>query len=141
MTKGEFLAALREKLTGEVSPREIEKQILYYERYISDEIQKGRSEAEVLEELGSPLLIAKTIADTCGQETGSIYETYAEHTGYERQGQPEGQFKAWKVSGWTLLGVVLVILLLLFVLFRILLPVLVPIVLIGIIVSLIKRRG
>ena len=39
----------------------INEQIDYYDKYISDEIKKGKTEKEVIDELGDPRLIAKTI--------------------------------------------------------------------------------
>ena len=61
MTKEEFLAELRACLSGKMSPQEIESNIDYYRAYIEGEIMKGRSEADVMEELGSARLIAKTL--------------------------------------------------------------------------------
>ena len=39
----------------------INAQLDYYDKYISDEIKNGKTEKEVIEELGDPRLIAKTI--------------------------------------------------------------------------------
>ena len=39
-------------------------QLRYYDDYIRSERQKGRSEADIMEELGDPRLIARTILDT-----------------------------------------------------------------------------
>ena len=64
MRKTEFLQELREALDGEVSASVIQSNISYYDQYISQEAAKGRSEEEVIEEIGSPRLIAKTIIDS-----------------------------------------------------------------------------
>ena len=64
MTKFEFSEKLRKALSGRVSHVVVNENVSYYERYIDTEIKKGRSEKEVLEELGDPRLIAKTIIDT-----------------------------------------------------------------------------
>ena len=61
MRKTEFLQELREALDGEVSASVIQSNISYYDQYISQEAAKGRREEEVIEEIGSPRLIAKTI--------------------------------------------------------------------------------
>ena len=63
MRKTEFLQELREALDGEVSASVIQSNISYYDQYISQEAAKGRREEEVIEEIGSPRLIAKTIID------------------------------------------------------------------------------
>ena len=64
MRKTEFLQELREALDGEVSVSVIQSNISYYDQYISQEAAKGCREEEVIEEIGSPRLIAKTIIDS-----------------------------------------------------------------------------
>ena len=64
MNKEQFLHDLTVQLNLSVSDQVIREQIAYYDSYICGEVQKGRSEAEVIEELGSPRLLAKTIIDT-----------------------------------------------------------------------------
>ena len=55
---------MEQKLTGELDENTVAKPLRYYSEYIDSETRKGRSGEEVLEELGSPLLIARTILDT-----------------------------------------------------------------------------
>ena len=64
MTKEQFLHDLTVQLKLMVSDQLIFDQLAYYDNYISTEVRKGRSEAEVVAELGSPRLLAKTIIDT-----------------------------------------------------------------------------
>ena len=68
MTKEDFLSELRSSLSGSVSADVINENIYYYENFINTEIRKGRDEDTVLEELGSPRLLAKTIIDTAPEE-------------------------------------------------------------------------
>ena len=63
MTREEFLRALRAELSNSVSEERIREQLSYYQDYIASECKKGRSEEEVVLELGEPRLLAKTIAD------------------------------------------------------------------------------
>ena len=77
MNKTKFLEGLREALQGDLSAAEINNQLLYYERYMEEELKKGRTEKEILEELGSPRLIARTIIETKGNNT-SYSNTYYE---------------------------------------------------------------
>lgn len=63
MTKNEFLELLRTALLGQISDLEIESNMKYYEEYIRTEGYKT-SEEEVINQLGDPRLIAKTIIDT-----------------------------------------------------------------------------
>lgn len=66
MDKYEFIRQLNAFLKGKVSNGELNDTVAYYEDYIDTEIKKGRSEGEVIDSLGSPRLLAKTIADTRG---------------------------------------------------------------------------
>ena len=61
MNRNEFLRILRESLEMSREQDAINAQLDYYDKYISDEIKKGKTEKEVIEELGDPRLIAKTI--------------------------------------------------------------------------------
>jgi len=63
MSKNEFLELLRAALSGEIPGLEIESNMKYYEDYIRTEGSKT-SEEEVINQLGDPRLIAKTIIDT-----------------------------------------------------------------------------
>ena len=82
MTRYEFTERLRTALMGEVPSTVIEENIRFYDRYISDEIAKGKSEEEVLAGLGDARLIAKTILETWqSDDTDLEYhgsETYEE---------------------------------------------------------------
>ena len=61
MNRNEFLRILRESLEMSLEKDAINAQLDYYDKYISDEMKKGKTEKEVIEELGDPRLIAKTI--------------------------------------------------------------------------------
>jgi uncharacterized membrane protein len=63
MTKNEFLELLKNTLVGQIPDLEIESNMKYYEEYIREEGYKT-SEEEVINQLGDPRLIAKTIIDT-----------------------------------------------------------------------------
>lgn len=73
MRKAEFLKELQEALQGEVSAAVIRENLNYYDQYISQETASGRREEDVLEELGSPRLIARTIIDS-SEAAGDIPE-------------------------------------------------------------------
>jgi len=61
MTKQEFLEELKQALSDEVSAEVMMDSYRFYANYIEDEIRNGKTEGQVLEELGSPLLIARSI--------------------------------------------------------------------------------
>ncbi len=61
MTKQEFLTELKEALLGEVSPEAMMDSYRYYDSYIDEYVRKGKREEEVVEMLGKPALIARSI--------------------------------------------------------------------------------
>ena len=73
MKKNEFLTQLRYELSFFMEDIEIEKNISYYEKFIDNEIKNGKTEEQVLNELGSPILIAKTIKQV-GNTSNLNYE-------------------------------------------------------------------
>lgn len=144
MTKAEFLEALRGKLTGEVPASEIHRTIQYYDEYISEAVNSGKTESQVIEELGSPLLIAKTIIDTSAmQEESSGRKTYEES--WKTEADPGMSFHQVDMSSWTarlvLVLVVLAVCVLVFTILRILIPILLPLLLIWLIVTVIRNGG
>ena len=77
MNREEFLQGLTEALSGQVSPEVLQENLRYYSDYIYTEVGKGRSESQVMEELGSPRLIARTIIDaTPGAGEGAYEDVY-----------------------------------------------------------------
>lgn len=52
MTKQEFLTSLQETLAAEMNGQQVMDQVRYYSAYIDGQIAEGRTEAEVLAELG-----------------------------------------------------------------------------------------
>ncbi|NBH73873.1 DUF1700 domain-containing protein [Clostridiaceae bacterium] len=85
MNKEEFLQGLTKALAGKVPPDAMRENLRYYEEYIRTEMEKGRSENDIMEELGSPRLIARTIIDTT---PGAGEEAYGDGRfgGYSEQG-------------------------------------------------------
>ena len=61
MTRFEFTKILRKTLSGRVSHEIVNENVAYYETYIDTEIKKGRSEREILQELGDPRLDRKSV--------------------------------------------------------------------------------
>lgn len=106
MKKTEFLKELEESLRGEIPAAAVSDNLRYYDNYISQETEKGRSEAEVIEEIGSPRLIAKTIIDSGSFSAGnSAGGSQSYDSGYE-SGQREttsggyGEFHYVNLSKW-----------------------------------------
>lgn len=132
MTRDKFLQELRIALQGRVSQKEVNEQLRYYENYIIEESRKGKTEEEVLAELGNPRLIAKTIFDTCGEEG------YYEGQAAEKQPIKNKKFLFRRWQGCILSVIVIALFLALLVRIGILLfPVLAAAVMIGAIAYLI----
>lgn len=120
MSKDEFLKGLEQALAGEVPASVIQENLRYYSQYISEETGRGTPEREVLEAIGDPRLIARTIIDSTvgventGQGAWSAYESaYDEQGGpaYEKTGRQSGSAHYYNLNKWywkLLLGVVVV---------------------------------
>ena len=98
MNRKEFLEILRSQLAGQMQEGKAAAHIRYYEDYIQSQVRGGRSEQEVLQELGDPHLIAKTLIDT---DDGSTQEDYGEYSSYgssygNETELPHQQEKRWK---------------------------------------------
>lgn len=94
MSREEFLKILRESLSMSLENDAINEQLDYYDRYISDEVEKGRSEKEVIDELGDPRLIAKTIKTVSNSNdvTSSTENSYGEKQNRENSNGYSGNY-------------------------------------------------
>ncbi len=110
MTKKEFLDELKQALFGVVSPESMMDSYQYYSNYIDDGVSMGKREEEVVEELGSPLLIARSIiAAQTGERAADVEyteegknrkirnrkNTFKEHTTTEQRKEIHFDVNAW----------------------------------------------
>ncbi len=130
MTKSEFLDTLRRVLNRELSEAEAYSHVNYYDTYIRGQMAQGKSEQQVLDELGDPRLIARTILQVEGQEEeagdmrteqtvytegadGSYEETYSSGSGYsDESSSPFGtqvHIHGFGWKGWLILILVLIV--------------------------------
>ena len=122
MTRDEFLSELENALNGSVKPALVNENLRYYEEYIETEKRKGNSEAAVLEELGDPRLIARTIIDTADTRDkrgmDAVYD-YGEtvEDGDTEDRPEEGNIKITKVSGARVMLVIAAVLIIFFLIF------------------------
>ena len=151
MTRSEFLNKLKEALANDLSGPVIQENVDYYSGYIADEVRKGRSEQEVVAELGDPWAIARTIIESL-EIQGNTQEDY----GYEpnrqnydqRQQSGTGQVHIFGLDTWwkkllLVLGIVGVFMLVIAVIggiFSLLAPILVPLILMIIVFRIIGSR-
>lgn len=89
MTKQEFLTVLQEALSEELNGAQVNEQVNYYRRYIEEQVAGGRTESEVLDELGDARIIAHNVIDGLEAE-GQTYQrttvTYTEGESGENAG-------------------------------------------------------
>ena len=65
MSREEFLQELGEALAGDVPEAVIRDNLSYYGSYLSQEMARGRSVEEIVDEIGEPFIVAKTIIEHC----------------------------------------------------------------------------
>lgn len=96
MTRSEFLSKLYDALAAELDGRAVEQHVRYYEEYILDEIKSGKSERDVLDSLGDPWVIARSIIDApeYTYRDAKMYETAQFEKQEDRNfgGEPKGFF-------------------------------------------------
>ncbi len=131
MGKQEFIDRLRAALSGKIAPAQVTEHINYYTDYINSQIRMGRNEEEVLQSLGDPRLIAKSIVDASGQksEYSDVYQdsayrstTYRSGNAYQQNGyQNEEESKGFRLPSWLRsVGIVLLVILALSLVFSVL---------------------
>lgn len=92
-----FIQELRNVLNGKVPTTVIEENVAFYTEYIAQQVRQGKKEEQIIKELGSPRLIAKTIIEANKHaEERSYYEDdnpYVENE--ENQNRETKPFKDW----------------------------------------------
>lgn len=90
MSREEFLRGLEEALAGEVPASVVRDNLNYYSSYLSQELAKGRTMEEIIEEIGEPRIVARTIIDStdAAAEAGDYgaYEDRSSRDGYGNSG-------------------------------------------------------
>ena len=118
MEKQEFLDKMRLALVGKVSGDTVTETLRYYEEYINTQVRLGNSIDEVMEKLGDPRLIAKTIVETSGKQGDAKSESRDFVNQNETAGKrevPEWKYKVLElvtmIPGWVWLIVFFALLL------------------------------
>ena len=128
MNKQEFIDSLRRNLTSISDYSFVNDTISYYENYIESQIRMGKTEEEVMQQLGDPRLIAKSIRATHVSEDANEqdgYQEYRQDKYSDRRGFADSLFqfngRQIKMPSWLIKTlVILVLLLVLFVVFTVL---------------------
>lgn len=139
MSKTEYIQIIERALAGQVSPQELHDIVSYYRDYIDMEIQKGKSEQEVLDGLGNPRHLVKSIL-AANEQKGMEYEAETTQDDKERGGG-----RSFRIP---LLLIIIIVLLIVWLalgfvvaLARFVFPILLPVMIIMGIISLIRRSG
>lgn len=134
MNKEDFIRDLTDTLQGEVTDYELNDSISYYRDYFNQEMAAGRSEEEILQELGSPKLIGRSIIDARGidemaEREGQAYQSYQSYddrgdgTGYSpREENPTGSSLSRIGRNIVTAAIVVAVLIVVFALARVLFP-------------------
>ncbi|MBS6398228.1 MAG: DUF1700 domain-containing protein [Clostridiales bacterium] len=139
MDKETFIDTLRRALYGKLDDLTLAEHMRYYENYILQEISSGRSEQDVLEELGDPRLIARTILETASART-----SYTEYTVTDERADTSGpdihvhQYSGWKGTA-IMVGIFIAVLLILILVFQFVVAILPFVIVFGIIFWLVKK--
>ena len=150
MTKYEFINKLQAALENELNSNKVLENVNYYNDYIDSEIRAGRSESEVIAELGDPWAIAMNIIDTEG-EGSSNYEEYSYMSSDDSQKQRSsngpkvhvfGLDKWWKKLLLILgvIGVVMIVFSIITGIISLIAPIIVPVIIISFVLKLLKKR-
>ena len=149
MTKREFLDKMREALSNDLAEPAVRENIEYYDVYMTDEIERGRSEEELVEEMGDPWMVARTIIDISEPEDMKLNYVYEEEgQSYNgRQDSYAGQTGFFVRGGWKLvvallgfIGVLLALVAVVGGIISLVAPILVPVLIIMFVIRLFGRR-
>lgn len=150
MTKIVFLDKLKKALGNDLPGAVVQEHVNYYHNYINEEIGKGRSEAEVIRELGDPWAIARNIIAS-EEVKGNAKETY---DGYEPERQADHTWNrntaihVFGIDSWWkklllilgVIGVVLVIGVVIGGLLSLLMPLIPVLIVIWVVIRVLNRR-
>lgn len=94
LDKREYISCIEKALVGKISPQELQDIVQYYRDYIDMEIRKGKTQKEVLDDLGDPRLLAKTIVAAHGRGEQSYEQDTMD---YSKKREKKGTGKSWHI--------------------------------------------
>lgn len=145
MDRIEFIEKLQRALAGGLSSAQVAENVRYYEEYIDSEIRKGRSEAEVMAQLGDPRLLAKSIIEA-NKRAGTSYGSNREYdeevpedareAGREREASGG---RAVRLPGWLVALIITVVVIVIIGVVTSLIAVFAPVIIVVLVVLLIVK--
>ena len=145
MDREEFIEKLQRALAGGLNSSQVAENVRYYTEYIDSEIRRGRSEAEVMGQLGDPRLLAKSIIEAnkrVGTSYGSNREYDEEVADDAQETNRTGAASGGKIvmlPGWLVMLIVTVIVVLIIGFVTSLLTFFLPVILVGLAVLLVVK--
>lgn len=115
MTRMEFMDVLQRSLAGSLTNSTVNENMRYYQEYFDAQLRLGKSEDEIINELGNPRLLAKTIIEAAKREgrSGSIDAEYEEvyEDGVHTQTRESGGMasKNTHIPGWLIAVIVFLV--------------------------------
>lgn len=143
MDKTEFIEKLQRALAGGLNSSQVAENVRYYQEYIDSQIRKGYSEAEVMQQLGDPRLLAKSIIEAnkrAGASYGSNRE-YDEEMPADEQDRDRaaGNGRLVMLPGWLVMLIITVVVVLVIGVVTQLIAFFAPVILVGLVVLLIVK--
>lgn len=145
MNRTEFIEKLQRALAGGLPSGQVAENVRYYQDYIDSEMRRGRTECQVMEQLGDPRLLAKSIIEAnkrAGTSYGSNQEFDEEVTDetWGRNGEGgTGESRRIVLPGWLVMLIVTVVVLLIIGLLTSLIAIFAPVILAVLIVLLVIK--
>lgn len=145
MDKTEFIEKLQRALAGGLNSSQVAENVSYYQEYIDSQIRKGHSEAEVMEQLGDPRLLAKSIIEAnkrAGASYGSNREYDEEMPADEQdrnRDRAAGDGRIVMLPGWLVMLIITVVVILIIGVVTQLIAFFAPVILVGLVVLLIVK--
>lgn len=145
MDKREFIDRLRSSLAGNLSANLVEENVKYYEDYINSQIRLGFAEPDVIETLGEPRFLAKSIImannhNVINNKAHQNKTVYTQDTTENEQYNNElrlvrmPKWVAWLVFGLIVFTIVVIITTII----KVLIPIVVPILLVYFLIKLFR---
>lgn len=145
MDRIEFTEKLQRALAAGLDSSRVADNVRYYQEYIDSEMRKGRSESEIMEQLGDPRLLAKSIIEA-NKRAGTSYgsnreydEEMSEETQKTKRNGAVSDGKVVMLPGWLIMLIVTVVVLVIIGVVTALLAYLLPVIIVVLGVLLIVK--
>ena len=150
MTRDEFLRQLQEALENDLQGSIVQENVDYYNQYISEEVRKGIAEQEVIDTLGDPWILAKTVIDSAGEAKyfNNVYEAEEPRNKQDKQSVSPNKAYLFGLDTWwkkllavlVIVGILLLVLVIVGGLLWFLLPILLPIIIVILVIRFLNRK-